>query len=252
MKIYIATHKEFNPPKDDIYVPILVGANKNKIDVKSESYDRYIKDNSGENISDKNANYCELTGMYWIWKNDKSNTLGLVHYRRYFTKIISRRVLSRVEIESFLNKADIILPKPYYLRKNNVWTDYACRHSEEELMMCKKIISSKYPEYENAFDKVFQDKKFYTFNMFITSKYYYDQYCEWLFDILLQIENQINLEGRDNYNQRMYGFLSERLFNVWIMQNNLVVKEVMVQNTENSNTLECFKNFFKKILYYGG
>ena len=82
IKNYIITHKKFQVPDLEEYIPIQVGA-EGKQDLG------YLKDNSGDNISSKNSNYCELTGMYWVWKNDKdSDIIGISHYRRYFTRII--------------------------------------------------------------------------------------------------------------------------------------------------------------------
>lgn len=81
IKLIVATHKKYKMPKDDIYLPIHVGAyGKDSIG--------YIRDDSGDNISKKNLNYCELTGLYWAWKNLDSQYLGLVHYRRHYTVMI--------------------------------------------------------------------------------------------------------------------------------------------------------------------
>ena len=79
IKVIVATHKEYQMPLDELYLPLHVGAdsNKNKTD--------YKKDNTGKNISKKNPYFCELTGLYWAWKNLKADYIGLVHYRRYFT-----------------------------------------------------------------------------------------------------------------------------------------------------------------------
>ena len=85
VKIVVATHKKYIMPTDSMYVPIHVGAegkkdsNGNKLDLG------YIKDNTGNNISKKNASFCELTGLYWAWKNLDADFVGLVHYRRHFS-----------------------------------------------------------------------------------------------------------------------------------------------------------------------
>lgn len=53
--------------------------------------------------------------------------------------------------------------------------------------------------------------------MWITRKSMFDKYCEWLFDILFEVEKRIDLTGYDEYQTRVMGFLSERLFRVWLM-----------------------------------
>ena len=77
--IYIAAHKEFDVPRLENYVPLQVGA-EGKEDLG------FLRDNTGDNISVKNPNFCELTGLYWIWKNTNDEYKGVVHYRGYFCK----------------------------------------------------------------------------------------------------------------------------------------------------------------------
>ena len=77
--IYIAAHKKFNVPQLDNYAVLQVGA-------QGKENLGYLQDNTGDNISYKNPNFCELTGLYWIWKNCDDEYKGLVHYRRYFGK----------------------------------------------------------------------------------------------------------------------------------------------------------------------
>ena len=67
--IYIATHKKFNVPNLNGYCALQVGAEG------KEKYG-YLRDNIGNHISGKNANYCELTGLYWIWKNTDDSYKG--------------------------------------------------------------------------------------------------------------------------------------------------------------------------------
>ena len=108
IKILVATHKQYWMPEDSVYLPIHVGR-KDKSDIG------YIGDHTGDNISSKNANYCELTGLYWAWKNLDADYIGLVHYRRYFT---------RKEVRSIEDKKNQILTGQewkYYFHNNLLW-----------------------------------------------------------------------------------------------------------------------------------
>ena len=75
--IGVAYHKKYFTYKDDIFTPIHVGAKSSNIILD------YTRDDSGDNISLKNKYYCELTGIYWMWKNVDADFYGLMHYRRY-------------------------------------------------------------------------------------------------------------------------------------------------------------------------
>ena len=106
--IYIAAHKQFTSLEMDGYIPLQVGA-ENNIDLG------YLKDNVGDNISEKNPNYCELTGLYWIWKNCNDEYKGLVHYRRYFgksnLKIGPSNIYTYQEMVKMLETADMIVER---------------------------------------------------------------------------------------------------------------------------------------------
>lgn len=248
MKIYVATHKKVKFPKNKEYEPIQVGADINQ-DIKLQ-----LKDNIGENISDKNRNYCELTVLYWIWKNCTNDIIGLVHYRRYFFKAIFendlRKILNKEEIERIFKDYNIILPKKIFLKRYNVYEQYKKLHNINDLEECRKVINEKYPDYINSFDKIMQQKSFYAFNMFIGNRIIINDYFKWLFDILFELENRIDISKYDKYNARVYGFLSERLFNVWIEKNidRLKIRELYVNNIEENPLKHNIQNKIKEIL----
>lgn len=81
IKIAIATHKYYPMPIDSCYIPLYIGHKKGTPKVEEQ----YQYEDEGQNISNKNSLYCELTAMYWIWKNVKADYYGLFHYRRYLT-----------------------------------------------------------------------------------------------------------------------------------------------------------------------
>ena len=120
IKVIVAAHKKYQMPNEKMYIPVQVGAEG------KEKIEGYIQDNTGDNISSKNPYFCELTGLYWAWKNLDADFIGLVHYRRYFTntnKIPKEEnekfkiVLTQNDAESILENADVILPKKrnYYI-----------------------------------------------------------------------------------------------------------------------------------------
>ena len=172
IKIFVATHKEAEFPNNPIYVPIEVGAyNKEKF--------LKVTDNTGDNISEKNSSFCELTATYWILKNDKSDIVGLTHYRRYFFSKHTNKmdyVLKKKEIEDLLQKYDVIVPlKNYLLRYKTVKSAYENIHKISDFEMCRSIIEEKYPEYVDAFNKVSECRSFYACNMFISNKKIFDE-----------------------------------------------------------------------------
>ena len=248
IKIIIATHKKYTMPEDKMYLPLQVGA-EGKEDLG------YInKDNTGENISNKNANFCELTGIYWAWKNLDADYIGLVHYRRHFSmskklpKDIEgrvRNVLKQEETEKILDKTDIILPnkRKYYIE--NLYSHYAHTMHIEPLDETRKIIEKKYPDYIEEFDKLHKRTSAHMFNMFIMKKEKLDSYCTWLFDILFELEKRTGATKYDSFHARFYGRVSELLLDVWINTNKLTYEEVKVIDIEKVNWLKKGTAFLK-------
>ncbi len=239
IKILVATHKKYLMPTDDIYIPIQVGA-EGKEDLG------FQKDNEGDNISAKNPFYCELTGMYWAWKNLNADYIGLVHYRRHFASNKSKKngkdkfekIVNRKEIEKKLENTDIILPekRKYYIE--NLYKHYEHTMYVEPLEETEKIIKEKYPEYLEEFKKLHKRTSAHMFNMFIMKKEYFDNYCKWLFDILFELEKRCNPKEYDTFHARYLGRISELLLDVWINTNNLQYKEIKVIDMEDVNWLK--------------
>lgn len=243
--IYIATHKKFNVPNEPGYIPIQVGTEgKTKLG--------YLVDNTGDNISVKNANYCELTGLYWIWKNTSDDYKGLVHYRRYFSNSLkANKILKERYILRALKKFDVILPFRYTMDKSLI-DDY-CEISgfKKDLESVREIIQNKYPNYLNAYDNTMNNNKIYFYNMIIARKNVFDNYCEWLFSILFELEKKVDLFGYNDYQKRIYGFLSERLLNVYFDYNNYKVFECGVINTEEDwGTWKKIRTALKRVLMF--
>lgn len=248
IKILIATHKKYRIPQENMYLPIHVGR-EGKGDLG------YIGDNTGDNISSKNPNYCELTGIYWAWKNLNVDYIGMMHYRRYFTrkKVFSRLgkdkwncILTYSEIEGILAQTDVILPTPrnYFIETN--WSQYVHAHHELDLVLTRNIILDKYPDYIPAFDAYMKSTVGHRFNMFVMKKEVFDSYCNWLFDILFALEQQLDISKYSIYDARVFGFISERLLDVWIIKNNISYLELPVIFMEKQNWLIKILKFLQR------
>lgn len=235
MKILVVTHKnEFL--ENEIHFPIHVGG----IGIDDLSC---FRDDTGENIAEKNRFYNELTAQYWIWKNLKSDYLGLCHYRRYFTKNFLTKILfpyirkadeyllSSNCVESLMQKYGIILPykRNYFIE--TVESHYANAHNHSDLQKVREVIKNLYPEYTEAFEKVMKKRSLHLYNMFIMKEDLFNKYSDWLFEILFKVEESIKFQSYDAYQQRVFGFLGERLLNVWVIKNNIKIKKLPVANT---------------------
>lgn len=246
IRIVVATHKPYWMPADNVYLPLHVG----KWGKKSVGF---AGDDTGDNISHKNANYCELTGLYWAWKNLSADYIGLCHYRRYFTRSNPRNcdkkklaILTRQEWEALCSKHPIIVPdkRRYYIETNRSHYNHA--HYAKDLDMVEKIIQEKYPAYSEACTKVMNRTWAHMFNMFVMRRDYFDSYCTWLFDVLQELENRTDISSYNAVEARIYGYISELLLDVWLEANNLTAWEQNVSFLEPQNWLKKGGLFVKR------
>mgnify|MGYP001034398931 CR=1 FL=1 len=243
--IIVAAHKRYTMPADSLYLPLQVGA-EGKSDIG------YRKDNEGENISEKNPYYCELTGLYWAWKNLECEYLGLAHYRRHFKGKAClflpkfKKILTAAQLEKKLKKYDVLLPKKrhYYIETNR--SQYLHAHHAIGLQETENVIKEFYSEYLPSWDAVMKKRSGHRFNMFIMKKSLADKYCEWLFDILGKVEERIDISDWNQSEQRVFGYLSERLLDVWILKNKINYKDIPYMYMEKQSWLKKSFNFVKR------
>ena len=218
--IIVAMHKKYRTPHDSIYLPLHVGA-ENNINITHNI--SVYKDNTGDNISSLNFCFCELTGLYWAWKNLLSDYIGLVHYRRYFTakyrlfaKNPFENVLTFDEIQPFLGAKNVFVPNPRRYFIESLSSHYRHTMDETHLDKTRIIVAEKYPVYLDSFDKVMRRTWGYMFNMMILERNLLDSYCTWLFDILFALYEQVDTSVLSPFQARFCGRIGELLFNVWL------------------------------------
>ncbi len=235
IKILVATHKQYWMPEDPVYLPIHVGR-EGKADIG------YTGDHTGDNISSKNANYCELTGLYWAWKNLDADYIGLVHYRRYFTRKEVRsvedkknQILTGAEWEKLLSEYPVVVAdkRKYYIE--TLYSHYAHTHYAEHLDITREVLNQLCPEYVPAFDRVMKRTSGHMFNMFIMKREKCNAYCEFLFPVLGEIEKRIDVTKLSSFHARVFGRISELLLDVWIETNRESYVEAPLVNIEKTN-----------------
>ena len=255
MTVFVAFHKKYPLlSKDSVYTPLHVGKALSKTELGFEG------DNTGDHISEKNKNYSELTGLYWMWKNSSSDPVGLCHYRRYFLGgkatlamklkkfgeyfILQGKkrqgvhytsnpkdtslILTNDEIKNIMEEYDMILPETRKM-KYSAKEHYKRRHNLDDLIRTGEVIKEITPEYYDSFNTVLNKKELFPCNMFVMKKEHFDQYMEWMFKVLFELEARTDFSKYDAYNQRIFGFISERLIGVWLHKHSsLRVKELPV------------------------
>lgn len=169
-------------------------------------------DNVGENISDKNRQYCELTAVYWVWKHALEDIVGLSHYRRHF--VLPQDWQARME----QNDIDVILPVPTYVQPS-IGENYRQRHDAGDLEVMFSFLEKRDVEDYRVAKEVFEGNLYYPCNMFIMKKEILNELCEWLFPVLDYVVENVGAK-EDVYLNRYPGFLSERLITIFFTRNN--------------------------------
>lgn len=231
-QVIVCCHKKDVMATQAPYLPIHVGKSVSPalLDIQA--------DNEGENISDRNASYCELTGLYWAWKNLKDvDVIGLCHYRRYFDfhaqciyylphtafhtndfdKVnlsIPQQVIDNIKD----GMAYVATPKVY---NKSLHTNYCEEHISDDIHTLEKYIFEKLDtKYATAYFKVMhQNNKLSPYNMFLMTWRDFDAYCSWIFPLLREMECHIDISHYTPVQGRIFGYMAERLFNVWLEAN---------------------------------
>lgn len=253
--VFSVFHKPYWIPSDSLYEPIQVGFNAQIINPNTSN--PISRDNSGSNISSKNKNYCELTALYWIWKNfdlTQYDYIGLDHYRRHFS---CRRTGSKQEqiltMDSFSRRfsdtnTQIILPRKrhYWIETN--YTQYIHSHHKQDLEVTREAILKLHPEYLETYDSMMKKTCGHRFNMFIMRKDVLIDYCNWLFPILDYVEEHLDISDYSDYDARVFGFIAERIIDTWVVCNKLETAELPYVFMEKQNWIKKITAFLQRKL----
>ena len=222
--------------KNRIFDAIRTGAYKEEIHTIQP-------DCEGDNISEKNESYCELTAQYWAWKNFDADYYGFCHYRRmmafsdnefsldnwsaiymdYITDSVLDKfaIIDEKQVEKVVSEFDVIAPIPSYMKKNgfkNVYDQYkqCSKLKIEDIDLTLQIIKEIKPEFYDSAIEYFNGDEGYFYNIFVMKKELFNEYCEFLFSVLQEFENRKDLSGYCSEGYRTPGHLGERLFGVYL------------------------------------
>lgn len=261
IKIIVACHKaDPNIMEDDMYMPIHVGkALHPGLDLGFQG------DNTGDNISEKNETYCELTAIYWAWKNLKDvDIIGLCHYRRYFNfykKLYIKQEEQEFSSKEFKSLTKELLP-PLNWENKEALLPVSRPHPDSILNMhiknldyidfclLEKIILDKYPDYRESIWKIwYKTQNVPQRNMFLMKWDIFDKYCKFLFDILSEVEKHAKLSSYKYYS-RLYGFMGELLLPLFLYHNNYKIEQRQIIFISNKPKKESIFTVITRSIFY--
>ncbi|MCR5785340.1 MAG: DUF4422 domain-containing protein [Eubacterium sp.] len=144
-----------------------------------------ITDDCGENISALNRSFAEMTGAYWIWKNENSlKYKGLCHYRRHF--------VFEAEDDFCCGEADVILTTPRYV-PGGVEEMFLVETPVKKPVMeaLKKSTAKLYGEdVKKKLEKYLKENFYCPNNMAVAKNEIYNSYCKFVFPILFEMKKQ--------------------------------------------------------------
>jgi len=232
VRLLVACHKPTVAPVGPEFLPIEVGAA-----LRAQHLGVQRDDDGADNISSKNSNYCELTGIYWAWKHLKADYIGSLHYRRLLDFGEGKRgaaaqvtygdlyeALPNINIDStdiavMLREYDVLVPRPTPMKRDgvsaSVYDQYGWYHNIRDLEYVADVIRDEYPHIAPALG-TFDQMDGYCFNMFVMRTDVFNEYCEFLFNILAKFEREIDISYYDSYQSRVMGYLGERLTNIFL------------------------------------
>ena len=239
VSIYTSHHKPSAFLTSPVIHPIHVGKELSYSDICCPG------DNSGDNISLKNPFYCELTAHYWVWKNaPKTDFIGFMHYRRHFNfsenqqhsedvwgMVNSHEIndeyektfgLNETAILKCMEESDVLVPKKWSVKSAGSKSNYHHYQISDHLHIrdyqnAIDILLRKYPEYYASVKKFNDAHDGYYTNMFVMRSDIFEEYSQWLFSILDDLEHELSFENYSAQEKRVFGHISERLFNIFII-----------------------------------
>ncbi len=275
IKIFISYKDKHELIKSDILTPIQTGRA-----IAKKSFAGMLGDDTGDNISESNPRYNELSAQYWVWKHQEEvgnpDYIGFMHYRRHFIfddnfntknknlwlpgtpvyriknfdreckKNISDENISKMINQGYecyvMKKNDVNLfeNNDLYMKEHYICTIPGARRDVWNKFY--NIVKTKYPQYQSILDKFTYGHTMHCCNMFIMTKALFERYSEFCFNILSELERQVDYKFFDSTEIRFLGYIGEYVLTLFIMileQENRKIKyldAIYIENFDNKKT----------------
>ena len=271
-QVIVCCHKQCELPSDPYLLPVHVGASLGSAELDMQRDDECLGAPC-ENISDKNPSYCELTALFWAWKNLRRirpdlEYLGINHYRRYFDfgrvprgkdmtvrpegEVGSYRVNS-ARLGRLLSTHDVIIPRDIH-NPYTLFADYGYWRMSDDLRCTMRVIHEMTPEYdESVYQIIMRRNTLSPYSMGVMPWGVFDEYCSWLFPVLGEVESRTDISSYDAVQGRIYGYIAERLWNVWLHKEGLKLAQlpiVMYDSQPDVNPLKAAVNVARRDVGY--
>ena len=204
----------FHPDLFSYEVPIQAGAALGERSIAD------VKDNTGINISNKNRMYCEMSAVYWIWKNTNHDWIGIEHYRRHLL----------VKPEMLTDDVDAIMPLPYNCYPNEM-VQFLRFTTEDVKDALFKTLEALHPEEFEGYKAILYGKYQYTYDLVVAKKQVFDDYCSWFFEITKFMEENYATEVPALVETRAFSYVAEVLTNLYFMYHQ---KDLRIRHVEKA------------------
>lgn len=239
--VAVAAHKPYRMPTDPVYLPLHVGAALHP-DVCADM----AQDSGGDSISALNAQFSELTGLYWLWKNSGADYRGLVHYRRHFAtadpaKRLSRdrfgRIATEADFRTALEKAPVVVPaaRNYVIESVGSHYEHTMAGAADQIQVVRDVVGETQPAYSDALEAQLAGTRAHMFNMLVMRSDLLDGWCSWLFPLLAEVTARLDPGQYDAFGARYPGRVSEWLLDVWLRTNGVPYTEMPTTSPEPVN-----------------
>ncbi|MDR2667029.1 MAG: DUF4422 domain-containing protein [Holosporales bacterium] len=227
VKIVVGYHKPAALLDDkEVFVPIHLGravsrdvrvhsgnSSDEKVDERGWQWllKNMIGDDTGDNISLQNRSYCDLTGVYWAWKNldelGNPDYIGSMHYRRHFAfkngelnewfvyvdsiddEYQKKYGLNAEQVKRTIAEYDVVVFPVVF--QESIYEQYKKGHYVEVLDTALQVLREKYPEYSDTADEYMRSNRGYFLNMFVMKRELFREYCAFVFGIMEETTNHI-------------------------------------------------------------